>query len=695
MGSFLTFSIPPWPDASFIDRGALFQLGDNDLKFMMCQCELALSCIKDEVKRREKPGSLEPSLSLWRTIQHYHRPPPPSHQKVPEDEEWFLSVIRQERLSGLPKSIFVRLSDSDKATIVQLSLGPWSVNSVANLANAPSRSSLGQPPAFHGELRHANTSSEHLKLSRLSSDALLIVKLIAFAGGAVPQTFFWDARASKSWGSDGEIRLQKPTPAGIFESSERCEQAIQQLLQCDAVERRNNANYFAVKPALQSYIMSKASRADDCRMMALTATIYAFPKDSCMEPVFFTRKGLSMISILMFVLPYIWDIKQPTAEFLELAFETLFSSSQFADIIWKRTALGIAEQIAHLLRNPIYLLRINFRKTVLSRLLNHTTPLPYSLSVHPGIDTRTNAWLGQFRLHQAQVLIDRGASTDVVSTELSHIRLLDSTRPSHQERTVLLESKFLIAKSLRFEGKFNQALPWFDYVLQEAYRYGSRISWRVAPHIAETQSEVGSCQKAIDLVHTTIQDFTEYNSMDRGNGKRLRLALANCHLMRLLWSSAQGMEPDAEALRQTLDKFRLLATQFNSGTGLLSKHNKFVVYCGLAMTYDIGDNVKDSYSAWKEAADFAKSFWKEPGYAEMITTYSQSVAAFRLGRDDAEALSDKARELWGLINGRRGFYFTALGSIWPNVLLMFERRRGREGIIPWARFDGIAEVDRV
>ncbi|KAK3384502.1 hypothetical protein B0T24DRAFT_88341 [Lasiosphaeria ovina] len=481
---------------------------------------------------------------------------------------------------------------------------------------------------------------------------------MTFAGGMVPRAFLWDACQPKMWGPDGNVLLLKSALPGALENTQRCEEAIQQLLKARAIHASstNSQELFSVDPVFVSHVMKIEPSGSKERTQALMAMFYAFPKDSHLDPAFFTSKGLLMIPVLRFLLPSLWlEFPPPARPILELAFETFLSASYFADYSWKREAARIAEQLAHLLRSPVHLARANFRKASLSRLYDYAGLQLRSLMTPTGIDARTNAWLGQLTLSAAQALIDKSAYTRDVAATLRDFCPLEPSRPSHQEGLILLDGEFLVTKSLRFEGRFEEAEESFKQVLARANELGSRISWKVSSHFGEVQSERGFCEKAIGMLEDDIAELEKYQPLEHGSGNRLRLALANCYLMNLLWTWKQECRPLAtESIRLALEHFQLLDHAYLSGkpASFMAKHNQFVARSGLAMVHHIGNNFQEALAAWEEAEQVARTLCEEPGYAAMITLYSRSQIAYHLGVEEAEELNRRARELWELI-GRR------------------------------------------
>lgn len=136
-------------DVSWLDPIALFQVSGDILNQLMLECELALACFKDESRRRGKGSAPPPSQYLWKTLQSYHSvlhklpgaAPPKTALDYRHTQKqhllWLVSRLSSDscaqRLSEIPKSTLGHLPPLEKATIVQLSLGPWSVEPAGGL----------------------------------------------------------------------------------------------------------------------------------------------------------------------------------------------------------------------------------------------------------------------------------------------------------------------------------------------------------------------------------------------------------------------------------------------------------------------------------------------------------------------------------------------------------------------------------
>lgn len=291
MCSLLKISIPDRQDVSWFDPIALLQVSGDILNQLMLECELALACFKDESRRRRERSTSPPSQYLWKTFQSYrsvlHKPPGVAPPKAPLDYRhtqkqhllWLLSKLScdscAQRLSDVPKSTLGHLSPLDKATIIQLSLGPWSVEPASDLTSI----NTVRPSKFLREPLVAFT--------RLGRDAQHLVKLMTFAGGILPKVFLWDACQSKMWGRDGNVRLLKPALTGCLEDVQRCEAAVRQLLAAGAIHANSNngQDVFTVDPVFVSHVTKIEPSGSRERIQILTAIFYAFPKDSHLDPI--------------------------------------------------------------------------------------------------------------------------------------------------------------------------------------------------------------------------------------------------------------------------------------------------------------------------------------------------------------------------------------------------------------------------
>jgi hypothetical protein len=136
---------------------------------------------------------------------------------------------------------------------------------------------------------------------------------------------------------------------------------------------------------------------------------------------------------------------------------------------------------------------------------------------------------------------------------------LTKDRVSPLENLVLLRGDFLVAKSLRFEGRFKEAEESLYGVHVRAYEPNSPISWKVTSHHGEVLSQLVLYARGIQMVEVDIDTLAKYRPLTHGSGARLRLALANCHLMSLLWIRMQEPQPLApESVRLALEHFQSL-----------------------------------------------------------------------------------------------------------------------------------------
>lgn len=361
------------------------------------------------------------------------------------------------------------------------------------------------------------------------------------------------------------------------------------------------------------------------------------------------------------------------ADFLAAAFETFLAATNFGDFTWKIQAIQVAEQLALLKYDHVDLARVAFRHHNLRRIHplqpeQPSLPLYFKIGGVPATHKRSNAFIGQFTLLKVQALIDERASSADVYKATQTFQPLDPEKVSLQENLMLLQSRFLYAKSLRFDGKFDQAAEIFKETLNTAKQLKSPLTLKIVVQHAELESERGNHDVALQLLEQDQEYLRSIHSLELGPGKRLTLALANAYLMRALHNMMWTGHRDVSALEKAAGLFEWLKSVYANmdQVGLAGKQSIFQACCGLAMIYHVWQEPQYAFNSWEEAKAAAYRFQPEPGYAFMIATYSQSQLAFQLHRADAVQLSEQARQVWAGIGRRRCHHFTGLGTMWPD-----------------------------
>ncbi|KAL6351808.1 hypothetical protein LRP88_11541 [Fusarium phalaenopsidis] len=377
------------------------------------------------------------------------------------------------------------------------------------------------------------------------------------------------------------------------------------------------------------------------------------------------------------------------ADFLVAAFEAFLAATYFGDFTWKIKAIQVAERLALLINNYVDMSRVSLRHYALRRLdpLRSKQPvpaLPPTICLIPAANKRSNAFMGQFTLMKTQALIDEGAGCSDVYGATQTFRVLDPNNISRQEDLVLLQSRFLYAKSLRYDGRFEQAAEFFNQVLDTAKQLNSRLMLKVVVQYAELESERGNHAVALQFLNQDKEYLSSAHRLELGSGRRLTLALAYAHLMKALDDMMRISRRDDVALNEAAGLFQWLQdTYTNMGqVGLTVKQNIFQACCGLAMIYHVRQETAQAFHWWEEAKAAAYRRWPEPGYAIMIVTYSQSQLAFQLRRADAVELSQQAKQVWNSIGRRRCYHFTGLGTLWPDWIGYHEEEQSRQRLIP-------------
>ncbi|RSL61556.1 hypothetical protein CEP51_013616 [Fusarium floridanum] len=523
-------------------------------------------------------------------------------------------------------------------------------------------------------------------LPYLPEQAWELARLIYYAGNNVPSFFFSTQKVS--WSEDGEIDIRKihsSLPLGFLDELERF-----QLLH---VRQSSGQETYSLCKLISDEIPPSTSikEAGQWRMRALKHVFDIFPQTGETEPITYTQKGDSLVPILRKLSSYMWsDATQGSdTEFLAAAFKGFLAATNFGDFTWKIQAIQVAERLSLLTNNYVDISRVSLRHYALRRLdpLRRKQPvpsLPLTISHLQAANKRDNAFMGQFTLMKTQALMDEGASPSDVYEATRTFQVLDPNEISRQEDLVLLQCRFLYAKSLRYDGRFEQAAEFFNQVLDTAKQLKSRLMLKVVIQYAELESERGNHAVALQFLNQDKEYLSSARRTELGSGRRLTLALAYAHLMKALDDMIRIGHRDDVALNEAAGLFQWIQNAYTSmgQVSLTLTQSIFQACCGLAMIYHIRQETAQAYHWWEEAKVAANRRWPEPGYAIMIVAYSQSQLAFQLGRADAVELSQQAKQVWDSIGRRRYYHFTGLGTLWPDCIGYHEEQQSRQRLIP-------------
>ncbi|KAI9726529.1 MAG: hypothetical protein M1834_009016 [Cirrosporium novae-zelandiae] len=537
---------------------------------------------------------------------------------------------------------------------------------------------------------------------RLDNDSKDLATLMVFLGVAdVAERMLLCARGPlRVWGSNGEIEQRAGSDLiTVLTDGARFELAIQSLESYGFIISKPGPfqlRSFSVYPQLRLYIGEHTPNPNRWKIQAAKVVFHAFPKHRHIDPLLYTAYGISTLPQLEWVLSYLDELDVIKELPLAQAAEVYISSSYFSTADWKQKAIKTAEKIMKTqINDPDLCARVKLRKKALSRifLFEPRERVDQSECNLGRVDKRSNAYFGESVLFNVQELIDRNELRSARS-EIERYKPLDAANISTLEQIQIYEALFMLGKIDRFGGQFRLAEQQFQELLT-ADPSRSGMLCRVVSHLSAVQCELCKATSAVKLVLSELENLKCYQSLENGNGKRLRLALADAYLMQALWTvvhagvaliisghislpkdtrdSLASAKVIYERLRETYQKIHKL--------GKVGKMNLFWVSAGLAIIAHVEGRLEAALALWENASDAAEDCNWAPGYVEMIIAYSKSELSYRLGRfTDAYNLEQNARDLYKK-TGRR-YYFIGLGSVWPDLIGNLVEHGGGNRVIP-------------
>lgn len=253
---------------------------------------------------------------------------------------------------------------------------------------------------------------------------------------------------------------------------------------------------------------------------------------------------------------------------------------------------------------------------------------------------------------------------------------------------------FKKAKIRRFSGDFLGARHFLLQILDSKLP-GSGISSRAMSQLVAIYCELGDIQTAM---HFASSELMDQNCIHQYQVRRLKLLLAKTHLAAGLWTIANASEalvktksspigyfniPEKArvSLMAAKDVFKeLLNTYQIEDQSKAARMDCIRILAGLAIIPQLKGQLEAAYSYWKFALDTAEKCSLEPGFIEMIVAYSMSEITQRLGESGSIGLTKQAKSLLR-ITGRQ-FYFTILGTVWPDLVGDLIEYNGGRRMIP-------------
>ena len=366
--------------------------------------------------------------------------------------------------------------------------------------------------------------------------------------------------------------------------------------------------------------------------------------------------------------------------------QVCLSASNFGQLDWKERMLLTAKMLAG--DNPPLWLKqsLDLSNKLLDRMKGKIILPGIPEEVQPpGLSRRENGGFGLWILADLKLYLEQDAPIAVIEACQRRFRPLDGGTSTQEDR-ITVASRGIIARARKNHGDFNNAFVLYETLVHESKaRSWKFISHDLLANQAETLCDVGWPDRAAQMLQH------EAGSCMGIAAPRMHLALANCWLAVSLVSQLQRGAgcPGLGSLDEHLKKARTLFSQYLGGDEDQDKiddltstneENQYVALAGLAMVDHLAilhiEHTEGPLSsvplvaaaqAWTEARQASGKCWPTPGFARMLTLYSESEIMFRLGRKViGERLNEEARAIF-LKTGRR-FRLPIQGTLWMDLM---------------------------
>ncbi|CAJ2514321.1 Uu.00g024400.m01.CDS01 [Anthostomella pinea] len=507
-----------------------------------------------------------------------------------------------------------------------------------------------------------------------------LLRFLVFAGGSVPERLVTKVSLNTFWGTDGEVRVKHGVAAAFIPDAPTTLSNLEYLEQEGYITSTlEQQRIYLAAPATGTSVIENTTDVLYWKWLVATAIFEAFPKDREIEPVYYSSTGQSLIRNANLALSYFLENENHFDK--TLVVEACMAISYFGSASWKRLTISLAESACDGVCDPALHAMVMLRKTRLARIyrggnvisgpLWTLDQIRTSLSSRDPVEPRSNAHLGELVLFRAQLVVDRGGKTQDVQNILKEFHALG--RPSTLEHSILHECQFILARSLRFQGRFDEAASCLQELFQRTAKRS--VPKSAALHFSDVECEREHSMQAIRFLES--ESVVAGTISGSKHWRQLQFSRANANLMCGLWNWVRKRERNSRWFEDAKNLFP--DAQKGIEESAFHRHMVFGVHAGLGMIYLVQNDMEAAFSSWTEALDIAKECWPEPGHSEMITLYALSQVYYRIGRDGAHELAASARAIFR--NKGRQYYFVGQGTLWLDVLSDLAEDDGQQRLV--------------
>ena len=346
--------------------------------------------------------------------------------------------------------------------------------------------------------------------------------------------------------------------------------------------------------------------------------------------------------------------------------ELLVTASVFSDRPWKKETIDRAKKLLEGDDDQCYLALVAQRESALLRLYGDPEGSNQALERFlqnamtnengpHGMSPMWNARRGGLLLSYTRNLSFDGQASKA-TLELKSWTPLDPEKPSTMERMQVFRRDTALARFLREQGIFDQALQCLQRTLkqnQDDDHLYEVEGWRrgVQATIADLHCELGQFMEADAAVRPEIEYLTGREELNISNGRMLQLSLAESYVLRGMWAAAEELLQNLEGIfiaRVEPD----LITQ----TGLFRVH-----FCFARMSH-VQKRWRDAYRYWQKALNVGLSAkWKD--YPVNIVWLSLADVCRELNDlDESYEFEKKGRD--SLARSEMNYFIAGIGTYW-------------------------------
>ena len=345
----------------------------------------------------------------------------------------------------------------------------------------------------------------------------------------------------------------------------------------------------------------------------------------------------------------------------------LLSASRYSDRDWKKNTMDRTRAILER-SSDRYLLSVEaYRQSI---LLRNSSKLEKSshvlrafidstaLSEHDTgttMDARLSAQCGKLRNSLAENLI-QAKDLAHAEEEIRKWEPLSSSSPTYMESAVLRSRNIVLGRILRFRGRFDEALPYFETLLEEAntaeYFESTGGHQMILTNTADLHCEMNHGLKAEEILAPMLKRMTYWGWANTNKGQRLQLSLAESLLRRGMYTKAA----------EIFERLKLLCKP-QGRADVATNISIFRTWAGLARISHLENDWNEASRQWREALNVIESCGWLDGFLASISRLSLAHIYKEVGDVEQSTLMLQLARSFLDQNGPE-YFWTGLGSYW-------------------------------